>query len=623
MTSSLSPRFVLPALVLLIAGAGSLLRFSGNDAGLRHHPTADERDFVENVGLMLHHGDLDHRYHQYPGLIFYVLYPVLAAHQPQPFDADAYRAVRGLAATFGVLSVVLTFFLARRLGGPVAGLGASAIVAISPIEVMSTYPFKPDVVLQTFCLVALLAFDRLRPALLPHAAAGVAMGLAMAVKFTGVLLLPIYGLRLLASHDSWRDCRWAGVAALASLVTFAAASPYTFLHWREAIAGAVTQVTYHYADSPASEAMRDVLGGYAERWLLYASILGTRGIGLLGTALVLAALWWDRHRWRRWIHLVAFPLLVVSVFATSSVKHDRFLLASLSSAAGLAGLGLACLATRAPRLTPLIAVATLAPLASISAGYVAERVRPETRDATLDFLADRAQAGDRVLTAVVDLGLDRERFDVITLTGSEERDRVLARNADWLVLLEEDRWIAEERGWSPAHVSRPTSPWSGLPIETFRVPADHRAQYSPIPIAEARLASSRSGHELARLRDGSRQTYWRTPGPQEPGDWIQVDLAEPAWLARVELDLGSRHHHYARGLDLLVSEDGQSFMKAQSVDKRPPMSEQLKAPRWPSQVLLLLEPRRVRAVRLVQTGVASKPWTLAELRLHAPEPAAP
>ena len=60
--------------ILLLAAA---LRFAGLGWGLRHPPHPDESVFVDNVAEMIDRGDLDHRYYQYPGLLFYMLYPLV------------------------------------------------------------------------------------------------------------------------------------------------------------------------------------------------------------------------------------------------------------------------------------------------------------------------------------------------------------------------------------------------------------------------------------------------------------------------------------------------------------------------------------------------------------------
>jgi len=104
--------------ILLLAAA---LRAVGLGWGLRHPPHPDESVFLDNVALMLRSGDLDHRYYQYPGLFFYMLYPLVWL-LPSGGDAPgpaAYQAARALVAAFGVAAC----FAAGGGSGSGAGRG--------------------------------------------------------------------------------------------------------------------------------------------------------------------------------------------------------------------------------------------------------------------------------------------------------------------------------------------------------------------------------------------------------------------------------------------------------------------------------------------------------------------
>lgn len=92
--------------LLAILAAAAALRFSGISFGLRHTPFIDEQFFV-NVEGMLDRGDLDHRFHMYPGFFFYILTPVLAL-APRPFGPEAYllpKALGGPALALAVLGL--------------------------------------------------------------------------------------------------------------------------------------------------------------------------------------------------------------------------------------------------------------------------------------------------------------------------------------------------------------------------------------------------------------------------------------------------------------------------------------------------------------------------------------
>jgi hypothetical protein len=95
---------------------------------------------------------------------------------------------------------------------------------------------------------------------------------------------------------------------------------------------------------------------------------------------------------------------------------------------------------------------------------------------------------------------------------------------------------------------------------------------------------------------------------------VQVDLAAPVVLARAEMVLGRRSQRYGRDLHLLVSEDGAAWTRVRVAPGRPPLEEQ--GDRRPSDVLLF-EPARARALRLVQMSYGERRWGFAELCLDA------
>ncbi|HVD77024.1 MAG TPA: glycosyltransferase family 39 protein, partial [Vicinamibacteria bacterium] len=249
---------VLLVSILVLAAA---LRLTGLGWGLRHRPDLDERWFVENVGRMLAARDLDHRFYEYPGLFFYFLAPVLAFLHPPDFGAGAYLAARVVVALFGVASVGLTYLLGARLAGRGAGLAAALLVAVSPVEVFTAHMVRPDVALEAFVLLAFLAFLRLGPDARGDLLSGVALGAATAVKFTGVLLAPSY----LAQRLGAPGCRLSRLALAggASLVAFTLCSPFTILHFGDAVRGAHTQVSHHYAvRGPGPESYLDMAWTY-------------------------------------------------------------------------------------------------------------------------------------------------------------------------------------------------------------------------------------------------------------------------------------------------------------------------------------------------------------------------
>jgi 4-amino-4-deoxy-L-arabinose transferase-like glycosyltransferase len=252
------------AAILVVAAA---LRLIGLGWGLRHPPHGDESAFVLNVHRMIAEGDLDHRYYEYPGLFFYVLYPflraVMGAEPPAP---GAYLIARAVVAACGVAAVALQFVFARRLLAVGPALLSAALLAVSLVAVQTAHSIRPDVALQAFYLLALIALLRLDGRSAADLRAGAALGAAAAIKFSGIFLLPaLVARRLLVPGARARGLLLAGTAAAAAFVV---ASPYSVLHLGEFVEGVETQVSYHYEQSPDPELVKS----YGEMVGLYLGI---------------------------------------------------------------------------------------------------------------------------------------------------------------------------------------------------------------------------------------------------------------------------------------------------------------------------------------------------------------
>lgn len=598
-------RLVLLAVVL--AGAAAL-RFTGLGWGLRQLPDQDERPFVENAARMAARHDLDHRYYQYPGLLFELLAPAVAWAHPGSPGPSTYLAARAVVAGFGLLSVALSYLLATRLGSPTAGLVAAALVAVSPLEVFNAHEVKPDVVLETFCLLGLLAFRRVGERAQGDALAGAAVGAATAVKFSGILLAPSYVVsRLIAPGPRLGRLILAGTV---SLVVFALLSPYLLLHATAAGAGIGTQLRYHYEADAAGGALR-----YSRMILIYLGTLVRRGLGLPAAVLVLLAPVLCRRGWRSWLPTLVLPLTLILVFATADVKHDRFLLPGLGAAAVLAGLGLASIGRTWPRLA--LALAALLPLPSLlrSVNYVREIASPSPRDRALDWLAAEAPAGASVLNGVPGLGIDRSRYAVLAPTGSPTRDRVLATNVDFV--LAPPPLASLGAPWAPDFLAVPAGAWTGPAVAGVRVPVGARPRYRSQPLAAGSLDASEARDQLPNLIDGDPSTGWRSEGPQRPGLWVEVRLDAPVRVGRVILDLGTRPGRYGRALDVLVPGPDASWRRLVTLDGRPPVEEQIRLGDGLRQILLLLRPATTDRLRLVEGQAAEHPWGFAELHVDS------
>lgn len=591
------------------------LRFTGLGWGLRHPPHGDERVFVENVQQMVEQDDFDHRYYEYPGLFFYLLRPLLArAGEPGP---RAYLIARGVVAAFGVLGCAAVYVLGRRLAGPAVGLVGALLLAVSPVAVHTAHMVRPDVVLQVFVTIGLVALLRVGPRPRHDALAGALIGLATAVKFSGAFLVPSYLLRRALAPGP----RVKGVllAATAGLTVFLLATPYALINAREFVAGVQTQVGYHYEEGEGAFASGlGMAPAYALAWV--------RALGLPAALLALGgAVVALRADARRWLPLIALPVVTLTVMATQRFLFSRHLLPSLAVTALLAGLAVERLARAASRridVPPAVLTAGLGLLAATvpfvqSAEYVRDIARPGTRDLALDWVEAHVPDGARVLSTVERLGLDARRLEVT------EGPRLLPADHPWTAEMD---YVLATTADDPQAVDglverarfEPASDVAGPVIRALAVPASVRPAHRLLALSPEMLRSSENPAELPRAVDGTIETLWRTDDPQRPGDWVAVALPEPTVVSRVELLLGPHGRFAARELQVAVSEDGVSWIEVRSRPVRPAVDRQRPEKGPASQVLVLVPGVKTRFVRVGLRRSGAHRWGIAELGVLSP-----
>ena len=587
-----------------------VLRFTGLSWGLRHTPHVDERYFVDNVAVMLAEGDLDYRFYEYPGLFFYLLYPVLTVVDPDvPAGPVAYLAARGVVATFGVISVALVYLLGVRLAGPMTGLVAALFLAVSPVAVQTAHSVRPDVVLEAFVLLAFLAFRTVGDKKRPDALSGIALGAATAVKFSGILLVPSYlAYRFLAPGPRFRRILLAGGL---SLLTFLVLSPYTLLNVRGFMEGVFTQFDYHYIER--SDAAKDSLGTL---WIYLGHPQGTlrKALGSFGLLLMLVGLFPSLRDWRRWGPLLFFPAVVLAVFSTTEVHHDRFLVPTLGVLTLLVGRTAEHLYRLHPATIALTLVALAPPLYS-SVSYVRDISRPATRDQALNWMETNLVPGSRLLSPLTDVGGHENQFEILKASDSPERFQLQLANTSLVMLRPADE-ETYNIGLPLAVAIEPENVYSGPPLRLYRVPERSRPNYQRIPIEPSWLSASGGRERIPKLVDDRLASHWETEGDQRPGNWIQVRFPTPVTAGRIELSSGDRPLRSARRLRLEGLTDEEVWKEITFVMGRPGLKRQVLDEAGPSQVLVF-EPTVVRGLRLFQTGRRTKPWSIAEFRVDA------
>ncbi|MFI5184054.1 MAG: ArnT family glycosyltransferase, partial [Vicinamibacteria bacterium] len=192
-------------------------------AGLGHHLAHDPMDFdemnnfVEPILRMWRTGSADPTvYSGYPGFFNWLAFVPVGLGQRLAGSYGAYVGGRALVACFGVANVWLAYRACRAFVGPGPSLLGAALMAVSRGSVRAAHAITPDVLVATATLALLLVVQR-ATGRRGWIGAGVLCGAATAVKYTGLLTLPLLLVGLWLRPERRRSLP---IALAGALVTF-------------------------------------------------------------------------------------------------------------------------------------------------------------------------------------------------------------------------------------------------------------------------------------------------------------------------------------------------------------------------------------------------------------------
>jgi endo-1,3(4)-beta-glucanase len=227
----------------------------------------------------------------------------------------------------------------------------------------------------------------------------------------------------------------------------------------------------------------------------------------------------------------------------------------------------------------------------------------------------------------IDLG-DKKSFDTVTLTpGNSAND--YTRGYKLFVSDDGENWGTEvAAGIGEAGTMSITFPvqrarymkivqtdeadkwWSVAELNVFNYGIGKQKPLEPN--GWTATASSTAGGENAQaMLDGNQDTRWSTGSEQKNGDFIVLDLGAELSFDQVVMDSGRSHDDFAKGYEVYVSSDGESWSS-------PVATGEGKGP----QVTAVFPTQTARFVKIVQTGVDSHWWSISELRLFSADNAA-
>jgi hypothetical protein len=607
----------------LILALAALLRFTGLGWGLRHPPHTDEQDFLMFVVPMLEAGDFDHRRYEYPGLFLYLLGAAVAPLGRARWGGpEAYLAARAVSAAFGVLNVWLIWLAGVRRVGPAAALAAALWLAVSPLDIETSHQVRAESALQTAGILALLAWPGVGRDKRGDVRAGLVLGFASALKYTGVLILPSYlATRLLAPGRRFRGMVIAGLVALGVAL---ACTPYAVLHFRQffGIGLEGPAMRYTAGGGPRMYYSAGVIQPLQTLLFLVGGVIRTLG-PLAAVLFVAGAALRLRSSWREWVPPLLHPVATLLVMAPTGMMFQRHILPAMGVVYLLAAAPVQSLATHSRVLAALLALAAASFPLRISASYARIASAPSAEDRALDWIQANVPAGSRILetrpgSAVggnpgMALGIDRKRFEFLELTSDENRVAL--------------RWLAPEMDLVVAGPGK-GGPWrSGLrtvyqavgPLGAVRIQlqvpdAGSRPLYRIVDLRRAQLRASENPDGLRWLVDSDSATHWTSDGAMSGDEWIEVAFERPLRIGRIELLLGNTPSGTGPDLQIQAGEDGRVFKGLAVVEARDRPARQ--DPKWrPVSQVLVFEPRLARVIRILQGGVRKEPWSLSELRL--------
>ena len=228
----------------------------------------------------------------------------------------------GAITACSIVNLVLVYLLARQEWEPRYALLAMALLAVFPLDVLSSTLFANDIILATYCFTALWLYRKaLRtpepgaPRVLSAAGAGVFLAFGFVTKPWVVLLAPLLGAETLRHGRAARQCAVVTGGAVALLV-----GGYVGWQWWR-----FGNPLYHI-DLARSSAIflpysRDILLDYP-RMLFLRNEYGSRFAGLYPHALVVLALLFALRVGRagRWLAYTAVLVLGLAALPTGRVN---------------------------------------------------------------------------------------------------------------------------------------------------------------------------------------------------------------------------------------------------------------------------------------------------------------
>lgn len=247
---------IVPATLSLIVVLAGALRFYGLAWGAPYFHFHIDEHFVflgaDRLRVSMEAAALSGKFFMYGTVPMHLLNALLWAYErvwpPLSLtvfqDQVTYMVMgRAISATMGTATVLVTYFVGRRVSGRLGGLLAAALMATSVVHIAESHSFRVDLVMMFFVTLAWLFALRIAEwgRWRDYLWAGVFVGAAIGSKYSAAFILGVVAFaHLLAPRrpQTWKDARgwlaWTarGLSPLVlSVLVFAIVNPMAILYY--------------------------------------------------------------------------------------------------------------------------------------------------------------------------------------------------------------------------------------------------------------------------------------------------------------------------------------------------------------------------------------------------------
>jgi 4-amino-4-deoxy-L-arabinose transferase-like glycosyltransferase len=443
-----NPRFGL----LLVLAVAAVLRFWSLGHGIPYAVSVDEPEIVERAFQMMRNGTLNPNFFDYGQLTLYIQLIVSIVRfivgavagdwssLGEATSASFYLWGRAVTAAFGVATVLVVFRTGMRWGARHALL-AAALMAVMPLHVRYSHFVLTDVPLTFFValtmMLSLSAHER--PTMKAFALAGMATGLAAAVKYNGglALLMPLIACFMTRpARPSRLACSLAAIGGAAA--AFLISAPYTLLDL-PGFLDRFASLTAEYRRAAAPGESGTIL--YLKHLRLQFAL---PGMLLIAGGMIMGLIRAIRGPGRvPWAVALVFPIPYFLMVADQRIIYARYMLPLVpmlcifAAAAVISGVSL-LRRYQFPRMvrTALIAgltIALLGPPAATAVGFNRMISRVSTVDQAYEWIAANIPEGSTMVLEGGHLVLASYRTERIPQLRLQAYDDYVEQGTEYLV----------------------------------------------------------------------------------------------------------------------------------------------------------------------------------------------